>query len=77
MEVNENTRVARGMPSTITEVGSKLSSSPKFQAATSNIVADQNFSEVLNLFEATAANSFLMLQYVFGLKCLAVKTTPA
>ena len=32
----------------------------------------QNF-----LFEATAANSFLMLQYVFGLKCLAVKTTPA
>ena len=48
-EANENTRVACGTESAITVGGSKLCTGPKFWTAASNIVADQNFSVVLNL----------------------------
>ena len=46
---NENMWVARATQSVITVGGSKLCSGPKFQAAASSIVADQNFSGVLKL----------------------------
>ena len=49
-EANENTRVARGTLSAITVGSSNLCGGPKFRAAAPNIVADQNFSVVLNLF---------------------------
>ena len=48
-EANENTRVARGMLSAITVGSSNLCTGPKFWAAAPNIVADQNFSVVLDL----------------------------
>ena len=49
-EANENTRVARGTLSAITVGSSNLCTGPKFRAAAPNIVADQNFSVVLDLF---------------------------
>ena len=48
-EANENTRVARGTLSAITVGSSNLCTGPKFRAAAPNIVADQNFSVVLDL----------------------------
>ena len=48
-EANENTRVARGTLSAITVGSSNLCSGPKFRAAAPNVVADQNFSVVLDL----------------------------
>ena len=51
-EANENTRVARGTLSAITVGSSNLCTGPKFRAAAPNIVADQNFSVVLDLLYA-------------------------
>ena len=48
-EANENMRVARGTLSAITVGSSNLCTGPKFRAAAPNIVADQNFSVVLDL----------------------------
>ena len=48
-EANENTRVARGTLSAITVGSSNLCSGPKFRAVAPNVVADQNFSVVLDL----------------------------
>ena len=53
-EANENTRVAHGTLSAITVGSSNLCGSPKFQATAPNIVADQNFSVVLNLVMGAA-----------------------
>ena len=52
-EANENTRAARGTLSAITVGSSNLCTGPKFRAAASHIVADQNFSVVLDLVEAS------------------------
>ena len=49
-EANENTRVARGTLSAITVGSSNLCTGSKFRAAAPNIVAGQNFSVVLDLF---------------------------
>ena len=55
-EANENTRVARGTLSAITVGSSNLCTGPKFRAAAPNIVADQNFSVVLDLLIAIFNN---------------------
>ena len=52
-EANENTRVARGTLSAITVGSSNLCTGPKFRAVAPNIVADQNFSVVLDLRTVT------------------------
>ena len=54
-EANENTRVARGTLSAITVGSSNLCTGPKFRAAAQNIVADQNFSVVLDLVTRSSA----------------------
>ena len=54
-EANENTRVARGTLSAITVGSSNLCTGPKFRAAAPNIVADQNFSVVLDLITCRIA----------------------
>ena len=58
-EANENTRVARGTLSAITVGSSNLCTGPKFRAAAPNIVADQNFSVVLDLMNTLKANNGL------------------
>ena len=55
-ETNENTRVARGTLSAITVGSSNLCTGPKFRAAAPIIVADQNFSVVLDLFTVARAD---------------------
>ena len=55
-EANENTRVARGTLSAITVGSSKWCTGPKFRAAAPNIVADKNFSVVLDLFSTSGPN---------------------
>ena len=54
-EASENTGAAHGTLSVITAGGSKLCSGPKFADADSKIVADQNFSGILNLDTSPAA----------------------
>ena len=54
-EANENTWVARGTLSAITVGSSNLCTGPKFRAAAPNIVADKNFSVVLDLLTAISA----------------------
>ena len=55
-EANENTPVARGTLSAITVGSSNLCTGPKFRAAAPNIVADQNFSVVLDLIMSRINN---------------------
>ena len=72
-EANENTRVARDTLSAITVGSSNLCTGPKFRAAAPNIVADHNYSVVLDLIMCMCA-CFVSTMLWAAMSCSSLRT---